>query len=294
MKSILRRSPGDHLLGVFIFVCFFLLLLFCLVPFAHILAVSFSQSTPILNGEVLLFPKGIDFTSYKAILTNQTFLRAMLNSIIYTLSGTLINLIMSCLCAYPLTKTFPGKRWIQYLIIFTMFFSGGMIPSYLLIVQMRLINTIWAVILPGAISVYNMFIIRTFFQSIDVALEEAALIEGCSEAGVFLRIVLPLSKPVLITMCLFYGLGHWNSYFGPMIYLHDKAMQPLQVFLKNLLVEAESLSALDENIFLTYRALNMTQFRYAAIIVSTIPILLFYPYMQRHFKTGMMLGSLKG
>lgn len=286
---------GTKIANVIIIFILILVSLTMIVPFLHLISVSISKPEYVYQGAVTISPKGLYFKVYEAILKNESFLKAFYNSIKYTAVGTAINLVLTCMCAYPLNKKFPGKKFFTLMLVLTMFISGGMIPNYLLMNYLGILDKIWVMVLPGAISAYYAFIMRTYFLTISEEIEEAAKIDGCSEIGILFKIILPLSKPIFATLGLFYGIGHWNNYFGPLIYLNSKENYPLQLFLRNILVQQSEISSIDRELFTKYRQqFNPTQFKYGTIIVSIIPVLLLYPYLQKHFTKGFMIGSVKG
>ena len=248
-----------------------------------------------------LWPVGFTSAGYQKVFRDPDIWLGYRNTIFYTVVGTLLNLAFTLPCAYALTKkTLPFKSLINFVILFTMFFSGGLIPLYMLVNNMGLMDTIWAVLLPTAVSAYNVIITRTFMDtSIPDGLEEAAEIDGCSPFGVFFRIVLPLSSPIIAVMALFYGVGHWNSYFNEMIFLSDRAKIPLQVVLRELIIitQMNTDNAVVNNTE-AKTAAEMQQLagviKYSVMIVSTLPIIIVYPFLQRFFVKGVMIGSIKG
>ena len=248
-----------------------------------------------MKGGVTLLPRNPTLETYKTIVRGELFMY-MRNTIVYTVVGTVINLVMSCLCAYPLArKTFSGRKFFTMLVTFTMFFSGGMIPLYLTVKQFGMMDTIWALVLPGAISTYNMIVIRTAFQSIPDSLIESAQLDGANDLIILWKIVVPLSKATLATMLLFYAVTHWNSYFDAMLYINKKEMYPLQIMLRNMLIgglfnEETAIAGANADSF----AVTDATLRSAAIIVTTLPILVVYPFVQRYFVKGVMIGGVKG
>ena len=219
------------------------------------------------------------------------------NTLYYTILGTAINLVMTVLAAYPLSrKDWVGRGFFMAVVMFTMFFSGGTIPTYLLMNDLGLINTTWAIVLPGAVSVYNAIVMRTFFiNSIPLELQEAAQVDGCSNTRLLLRIVLPLSKPILAVMVLFYGVAHWNAFFGALIYITESDRYPLQLVLRSILIQnTASQDMLGEVDTLGNRVMLAETIKYALIIVSTLPMMVLYPFLQRFFEKGVMVGSVKG
>lgn len=294
-----NRKPSENGgIGSHIFdicnVLFMLCLAFVtLYPMYNIFIVSISSSQYIYSGEVNFIPRGINFDAYRMVFKSDYIWRAFGNSILYTAVGTAINVIFSAMCAYPLSrKDFYGRSIFTIFVAVTMFISGGMIPSYLVVNQLHLINSMWAIVLPGAISTYNMIIMRTFFQSLPVSLQESAYLDGANDIAILFRVVLPLSMPIIATMTLFYAVGHWNSYFNAMIYLNSKSKFPLQVILRGIVVAG---NMGDEAIDLTYSSnIIALNFKYAVIIITVVPILVVYPFLQKHFTKGVMIGAIKG
>ncbi|MFC9776465.1 carbohydrate ABC transporter permease [Paenibacillus chitinolyticus] len=271
--------------------------LIVLYPLVFVLVASFSSPEAVMRGEVWLWPKDITWMGYTKIFQNNEILTGYLNTIVYTVVGTAINLILSVAAAYPLSrKDFAGRNAISALMVFTMFFSGGMVPTYLLVKNLGMLNTMWALVIPGAVSVYNIIIMRTFFQSsIPGEMQEAASIDGCSNLGILWKIVLPLSMPIIAVMILFYSVGHWNSYFSGLMYLTDRDKYPLQLFLREILIQGqmqEMLGVGDDS-----HARNVMEgeaIKYAVVIVANLPVLMLYPFLQRYFVKGVMIGSVKG
>ncbi len=268
-----------------------------LYPLLYVLAASLSEPLKILSGEVVLWPVGLNVNSYRRVFASADIINGYKNTIIYATSGTVINLLLTICAAYPLSMPdLKGKNFVTFLITFTMFFSGGMIPSYLNIRSLGLLDTVWSVLLPGAINATNMLIMRNYFtQSIPAELREAASIDGCSPFRTMLDIILPLSKSILIVITLYYFVGHWNSYFDAMMYLRKREMMPLQVLLRQILIMsqmgdmAETYGVDDANTLLLYESL-----KYAIIVISAVPLLVIYPMIQKFFEKGIMMGSIKG
>ncbi|MBR0216574.1 MAG: carbohydrate ABC transporter permease, partial [Clostridia bacterium] len=256
---------------------------------------SISHGLEVMKGGITLIPRNLTLQTYTTLVRGELFMY-MKNTVVYTVVGTLVNLMMSCLCAYPLARrTFSGRKFFTAMVTVTLFFSGGMIPMYLTVRSFGMMDTMWALILPGAISTYNMIIIRTAFQSIPESLIESAQLDGANDVIVLFRIVIPLSKATLATMLLFYSVTHWNSYFDAMLYLNKKELYPLQIMLRNMLIgglfneETAIAGASADSVAVTDATL-----RSAAIIVTTLPILIVYPFVQRYFVKGVMIGSVKG
>lgn len=262
-----------------------------LYPIVYIIAVSFSDTSQVVQGKVWLWPKGFNIDAYKEILTQNRIPKAYLNTLIYTGLGTFINLMMTAIAAYPLSRvTFFGRRFWMIAIVLTMFFNGGMIPTYVLVQSLGMIDTIWSIVIPNAIWTVELLILKSFYESMPDSLRESAVIDGASEFRILFNIMIPLSKPALASIGLFYFMGHWNSYFLPMIYLNDSAKYPLQVVLRDMLIFAsnENESLIDK------AALAPEALKNATIFISMIPVLIIYPFAQKYFAKGVMLGSEKG
>ncbi len=274
-----------------------ILLLFTLTvlyPLIFIVSCSFSSGVAVNAGRVVLLPVDFSTDGYRAVFSYHRVLIGYRNTLFYTVAGTLLNLLITMITAYPLAMPkFQFKRGYMLLFTFTMFFSGGLVPSYLLISGLGMVNTRWVMLIPGMLSVYNLIVTRTFIQStIPLELLEASQIDGCSWFAYFLRVVLPLSKAVIAVITLYYAVGHWNAYFSALIYLNDRNLAPLQLVLREILIE-NSIEVVDvetENAQATLREL----LKYALIVVATVPILCVYPYVQKYFMQGVMIGSVKG
>jgi len=291
---IRTKTAGSIIADITIVSLMLLVLVITLYPLYYVTIISISDGMAVMRGEVKLIPKGITLDSYKVIMQNADIFISFKNTIVYTVLGTVINIFMSCLCAYPLSrKNFSGRNFFTKMIVVTMFIAGGMIPSYLVINSLHMLDTMWAIVLPVAINTYNMIIIRTSFQALPESLTESAKIDGANDIYILMKIVIPLSKAVLATMVLFYSVAHWNDYFSPMLYLNDKAKFPLQIILRNIVVsgmfseESSMMGSVSQ-----FRVTEIT-LRYAVIIFATLPILLVYPFVQKYFVKGVMIGSLK-
>ena len=266
------------------------------LPILYIIFNSFATELELQTRPMFLIPNTWSTDAYKYIFASNKLLRAFGNSIFITFFGTLINLFFTVTMAYPLSKKFlRGRTWLLNMVIISMFFSGGMIPGYVVVSSwLGMRGTYWALLLPGAISAYNMMIVKNFFQGIPQELEESAQLDGCNDLSTLLRIVLPLSLPVLATFGLFYAVGHWNAYFGAMIYLTDDKMYPLQLILRNIIVTAEAaagdMSLMDPN----FVEPPKESIKMAVIVVATVPIMCVYPFLQKYFVKGVMVGALKG
>ncbi|NMO96426.1 carbohydrate ABC transporter permease [Paenibacillus lemnae] len=291
---MIKKSPGSRAFDIINVILMLLLVFMTFYPIYYVLVVSLSEGNAVMRGEVSFWPIGFNLSTYALIFEDPSILQSYGNTILYTVVGTAINVICTAFCAYPLSKKeFYGRGFFTLLIVITMFFSGGLIPSYLLVQHLNMLNTIWALVIPGAISVWNMIVMRTFFQGIPQELYESAYIDGSSEFMSFLKITLPLSKPILATMSMFYAVGHWNSFFSAMIYLDEKSKYPLQIILRNMVVMGE-MSNQTQELGGVYAAVTATNIKYAVIIIAVLPIIMVYPFIQKYFVKGMMIGSLKG
>ncbi|MBB6634651.1 carbohydrate ABC transporter permease [Cohnella thailandensis] len=272
-----------------------LVILVVLYPLIFVVSASFSDPAKVLGGEVWLLPKGFTFEAYENILHNGKIWTGYRNTIFYAAAGTFINMIMTVLAAYPLSRPdLPGRKFLMVLITLTMFFSGGLIPTYMLVKNLGMVDTAWALLVPGAIATYNLIVMRTYFQnSIPWELQEAAHMDGCSNWRLLWSIILPLSKPILAVMVLFYAVGHWNSFFNALIYIRQESLYPLQLVLREILMISQS-AAVDATVGIEDKILLAESIKYAVIIVSSLPVLVMYPFVQRHFVKGVMIGSVKG
>lgn len=263
-----------------------------LYPFLYVAACSFSGDIPILGGKVTLWPVEFQTKAYSLVLEYPMIGRSYVNTILYTVVGTAVNMILSTLGAYSLSRRdLPGRKFFTFFIAFTMLFTGGLIPTYLLVRSLGLIDTFWVMILPNAINTWNLIMLKTFFQETPASLLEAAKIDGSGELNTLIRIVLPLSIPSLMTIGLFYAVGHWNGYFHAMIYLSTPARNPLQIVLRDIVLQNSM-----ERQFASMQQgarTSVESVKYATIMFATIPILCVYPFIQKYFVKGVMLGSIK-
>jgi putative aldouronate transport system permease protein len=294
-QTFKKRKSDEKIFDAVVNTLAALILVVVLYPLIFIVSASFSDPAMVLNGEVLLLPKHITLEAYKNVLQNDQIWNGYGNTILYTFVGTVINLIMTTLAAYPLSRPdLPGRGGIMFFVTLTMFFSGGLIPSYLLVKNLGMVDTMWALIIPGAIATYNLIVMRSYFQtSIPWEIQEAAHIDGCSNWKLLTHVILPLSKPILAVMVLFYAVGHWNSYFNALIYIRSKDLYPLQLVLREVLLVSQT-DAVDSNVGMESKVLLAESIKYVVIIISSLPVLVMYPFVQRHFVKGVMIGSLKG
>ena len=293
-----RISKFDATVEVVNIVFLSIIAVIILYPLIYVLSASFSDAMSVTSGKMFLWPVDLTLENYEEVFKNKNIVLGFRNSIIIMVSGTVINLLMTILAAYPLSRRdLWGHSVIMKLITFTIFFNGGLIPSYLLIGKtLGLMDNWLSLILPGAISVYNMIIMRTYFMtSVPFELQEAAEIDGCSMFGILVRIVLPLSGPVIAVIALYYAVGHWNSYFNALLYITSEDLQPLQLYLRKVLTlnNAQSLMQMgaDE---MARQAMRAETIKYSVIVVSSIPMLIMYPFVQRFFVKGVMIGAIKG
>ncbi|GIN71591.1 protein LplC [Bacillus sp. J14TS2] len=289
----MKLSQGEK---IFSYTNYFILGIFgilALAPFIYVMAQSFSSQRAIVSGEVIFWPVEFNVNAYSEVLNDDAFMKAFVVSVGRTVIGTFINVFLTCLLAYPLSKPYiKGRGIILFLVVFTMLFSGGMIPTYLTVKSLHLLNSFWAFIIPSAISAFNVIIMKNFFQSVPYELEESARIDGCSNLGILFRIAVPLSMPALATIALFHAVFHWNSFFDAMLYINDRGLFPLQIYLRELIQFNQTDINLMDN--MEKQLIATESLKAAALIVSTIPILMVYPFLQRHFVKGIMLGSVKG
>ncbi len=301
----IRMSPGDR---VFVVLNGFLLFLFfvaTLYPILFVLSASFSDPTAVSTGKMILFPISPTFQGYEFILQYKEIWTGYANTLFYTIVGTMWNLFLTLPCAYALSRRDMGSRGvIMAIFMVTMYFSGGLIPGYLNMRDLGLLDSRIGLVLNTSISVYNLIVARTFFaNSIPWELHEASFLDGCTDFRIFLKIVLPLSSPIIAVLTLYYGVGHWNAYFNALIYLQDRTKYPLQVFLREILVQGrfaealiqsgEALSA-EQMAELAKQSKTADMIKYGIIVVSTVPMMIIYPWMQKFFAKGVMIGSVKG
>jgi putative aldouronate transport system permease protein len=279
--------------GIIVFILV-LLLFATLYPVIYIISMSISSVDAVLRREVILLPKGFSLKSYSLVFENPQVWRSYLNTVFYTVFGTLINLALTLTCAYAVAQQrFFLRKGLMVFITLTMMFSGGMIPSFLLVTQLGIYNTRWAILLPGAVSAWNLIIARNFFMTtIPDEVIESARIDGANDIGIFVRIVLPLSGAILAVMTLFYAVGHWNMWFKAMIYVPNQALQPLQLYLRNVLLlnTPEAMAGLDD---VMERVAYAMQLKFAVIVVATLPVMCLYPFVSKHFVKGVMVGAVK-
>ena len=292
-----KKSLVDSTFDIVNYSILGIVLLTVIYPLYFIAIASISEPNLVNSGQVWIIPKGIMFEGYERVFSDPNIMTGYRNSIFYTVFGTVINVTLTLMAGYSLSrKDLKGKNAIMLFMTFTMFFSGGLIPTYLVVKSLGMINNIWAMLIPNAVGVWNIIIARTFFQtSIPDELLEAAIIDGCTNTKFYVKIALPLSKALIAIMILFYGVGHWNAFFNALIYLRDKKLFPLQLVLRGILVDSQMLAEMvkDQDMLSEYQRLTEV-IKYALIIVASLPLLIVYPFVQKYFVKGIMIGSLKG
>lgn len=288
-----HRSLSDRLVdGINILLLVFVASIM-LFPFINIFSTSFATMNQFLTEQFILWPKEWVLDAYRYILSSDSFVRSIYLTIYITVVGTFVNLVLTSTMAYGLTRGIKGQRFILFMVLFTIVFQAGMIPTYLVVKETGLINTTWSLILPTAIASFNLIVIRQFFTNIPSELNEAALIDGANELQIFYKIILPLSKPALAAFGLFYAVQHWNRYFEGVLYLNDPAKYPIQVILRQIVVVEQMDAALSVEEMMRNTPPPQT-IQMAAVLVATIPILFVYPFLQKHFAKGVLIGSVKG
>ena len=275
-------------------------LVLTLYPLIYVLSDSFSDPVSVTTGKVTLLPVQPTLDGYATIFQYGPIWLGYRNTLFHTIVGTLINMAVTLPCAYALSRRdFVGRNVLSIFFAFTMFFSGGLIPTYLVVKQLKMLNTVWALLLPTAMSVWNMIIARTYFQnSIPAGLEEAATIDGCSNLKLFFQIILPLSQPIIAVLILYYAVGHWNEYFNALIYLNDQNIYPLQLILRNILLLDQMFDMMDSDPEARQEMMRLLQMKesmkFGIIVLSTLPVMVLYPFLQKFFVKGVMIGAIKG
>ncbi len=296
-QTLIKEASGDRLFDAINYIILSIVLLLVLYPLVYVVSASFSSTNAVLSGRVWLWPVEFSLDGYKAVFKNKMVLTGFLNTFIYTAIGTLVNVILSIMAAYPLSrKDFKGRNFFMLMLVFTMMFNGGLIPSYLVVKNLGMIDTIWSMVIPVALSVWNVIIMRTYFQvTLPSELLEAAQMDGCTDIKFLIRIVLPLSGPIIAVIALFYAVGHWNQYFNALIYLKSAKLYPLQLVLRDILIQNEvNIDMLGDAKTAAARQGLRELLKYSLIVVSSLPLLAVYPFIQKYFVKGVMLGSIKG
>lgn len=283
----------NRLMDTTVVVILTVMTLLCLMPIVNVVAMSFASLTDIVSGDFILWPKQLDWKAYHYIFNTGVFFTSLRNTVWITVVGTLINLIVTSLLAYVCSRQrFSGRRMLLFMVLFSMLFSGGMIPTYLIVKATGLMNTLWALVIPTAVSAFNLLVMREFFESIHESIIESATIDGCNDLGIFFKIVLPLSVPSLATFTLFYAVSNWNQYFSAILYLNKSSLWPLQILLRQVVLIGQSdiYSQLSAG-----EALPMPiSTQMATVVLASAPIVVLYPFLQRYFVKGLSLGAVKG
>ncbi|GHT56635.1 sugar ABC transporter permease [Spirochaetia bacterium] len=296
MQKGIRLSREDLTFDIIINTIGVLVIIVVLYPLLFVLSASFSDPDLVLRGKVVLFPRGFTIEPYKMVFDNQAIWDSYRNTLFYTIAGTFINICLTILAAYPLSrKDMPCRRALTLVIVFTMYFNGGLIPTYLLVRDLHMYNTPWAILIPAAISTYNLIVARTFFEnSIPNELYESAKLDGCSNLRMLFSIVLPLSSAIIAVLVLYYGVAHWNSYFPALIYLRNEKLFPLQIILRDILLLGQTEQLGSNSVGMGEKIKMAEGIKYSVIVVSSVPILLLYPLLQKYFVKGVMIGAIKG
>ena len=292
---MIKESRGDQAFKIGVVIVVIIIAFLCLMPFLNIVSISMSSKNAVLAGEVYFWPKDLDFSAYGVVFTNVKMWRILFFTIVLTVVSVVVSMVMTILCAYPLARTdLKFRQPLLLFFMFTMYFTGGMIPAYLNISNLGLMGSFWSLVLPISISTYNMILMKTFFGSLPKALEESAYIDGANDAVILVRIILPLSKAMMATLALFYAVSRWNGFSDALLYINDEDKYPLQLRLRQIIT---AYSAADEMINDTPEAravLVADTIKSACLVFSMVPILLVYPWLQKYFVKGVMIGSVKG
>lgn len=289
-----KRTLGDWSLDLLVYGFLLVCGMMTLLPLANVFSKAVSSEWAVVSGKVNIFPVGFQLDTMKNVVTSNTFINSFIISVIVTGVGTVFSILLTAITAYPLSKRhLPGISFFMVLFVFTMLFSGGMIPNYLLIRNLHLINSLWALILPTMISVFNLLVIKSYYEGLPEALEESARMDGARTMTILFRVILPLSMPVIATISLFYAVSFWNDYFHPMLYINDPSLKTLQLYLRDIVMEADTSNAANKSVD---DLMNMSPegIRAATVVASTIPIICVYPFLQKYFIKGVLIGSVKG
>ena len=297
LKKFGKAPLGDKIFIILIYILLAAIMLVVFLPLVYLVSASFSDPQAVISNEVWFLPVRPTLRGYQAVFKNRNILTGFANSFYYMIVGTLVNIVMTVMCAYPLSrKEFTARNKVAMIFVFTMYFSGGLIPTYMLVNSLGLVNTRWSMIIPSAMSTYNMIICRTYFvNSIPDELYEAGQLDGCTPFKYLLRVVVPLSKPILAVLVLYYGVTKWNSYFDAMIYLKSQTMVPLQIVLRDILIlnQVDYTMISDASAIAAQRGLT-DLLKYSTIVVASLPVLCIYPFVQKYFVKGVMIGAVKG
>ena len=294
-RNSIHLCRQDRILNVFLYVFLAIFLILCAYPVYFVLIASFSNATVVNSGKLMLWPEGFHLLGYKFVFSDVRILIGYKNTLIYTVGGTVLGLFVSLLAGYSLSRSdLPGRKVLMALMVFTMYFGGGLIPTYITIKNMGLVDTRALMIILGSVSVYNIILIRTFFQSnLPTELQEAAFIDGCTNTRFFFQFALPLSSAIIAVIALYLAVGYWNSYFNALIYINSNAKKPLTLFIRELLLSQKTNDVADGELASDFKRMAQVV-KYAVIVVATAPIMCMYPFLQKYFVKGVMIGSIKG
>lgn len=290
--GFIKETLGDKLFNVLNYTLLTIIALACLLPFINIIASSFASPAEVIAKPFIIFPKTFSLDAYRYVLSTPTIFRAIFVTIFITVVGTVLSMVLTSMMAYGLSRPYlPGRRFINFAVVFTMLFSGGMIPTFLVVNSLGLIDTIWAMILPIAVNAFNMIIMRNFFQALPMSLEESARIDGAGDFLIFRKIMLPLAKPSIATISLFYAVSYWNTYMNAILYVNDSTKWPIQILLRQIVIVSSGLQSEGMALDIVPPAQSV---KMAVITVATLPMLMVYPFVQKYFVKGALVGSVKG
>lgn len=296
-NSLMKDTKSDKIFYFCVKTILILFLFIVIYPLIYVISASFSSPESVTNGRMWLFPVDFTLQGYQTLFTYKAIGIGYMNSLYYMILGTIMSLVMTMLASYPLSrKDLFGKKPLQFIFLFTMLFSGGLIPGYLVVKDLNLLDTRWALLIPGMLSVYNVIVMRTYFQnSIPEEILESATIDGCNHYLVLIRMIIPLSGPILAVIGLFYAIGYWNAYFNALLFINNPNLYPLQLVLRDILIVSKiDMSAFKDIAQIRQKEMISQLLKYAAIVASTVPVLILYPFVQKYFVKGMMIGSVKG
>ena len=295
LNRMKNQTIGDIIFDIIVALLLIVAVVVCVYPFLYVLSISISSGDAVNKGQVVLFPVDLNFEAFKTVLEYEQLWVSYKNTIFYTVVGTILNVVFTCLAAYPVSrKKFCFRKQLNFLLAFTMYFSGGLIPVYIIVTSMGLYNSRWSVILPVLVSAYNVMICRSAFEAISEELFEEAQLEGANDFLIMTRIAIPLIRPTLAVLTLYYAVARYNEFFNALLYISNKKLEPLQLFLRRILIEASTEIMQSTNVSMTLASRSTIQVRYVCIVVSVIPIMLLVPFVQKYLVEGTMLGAVKG
>lgn len=290
--GFIKETPGDKIFNVLNYTLLTIIALACFLPFVNIIASSFASPAEVIAKPFIIFPETFSLDAYRYVLSTPTIFRSLFVTIFITVVGTILSMVLTSMMAYGLSRSYlPGRRFINFAVVFTMLFSGGMIPTFLVVNSLGLIDTLWAMILPIAVNAFNMIIMRNFFQALPMSLEESARIDGAGDFLIFRKIMLPLAKPSIATISLFYAVAYWNTYMNAILYVNDSTKWPIQILLRQIVIVSSGLQSEGMALDIVPPAQSV---KMAVITVATLPMLMVYPFVQKYFVKGALVGSVKG